>query len=358
MRSRGLSVSVYKDKRYPGQWAVSFMVQGVRYRKRGFRTRREAQLWEAAERERVLSPPRQTPTASFASLANRYLEHCAARMGKNTVRYKATHFRRFAQWLGGDYSVELLTKNMVGDFLLHVAGTSGNKQANRTHRDLFALFNWAVQGELTGKNPARSWVRFPEDPFHKYVPPVADVEAVILAADPDETDLLETLYYTGGRIGEVLAATWEDVNFERREIVLCTRKRKGGELQRDKVPIPEALVKTLARRYRRRGGDGDGAHIFHFTVHRKRYLLHHLCDRAKVRRFGYHGIRHHVASILADSGKATLRQVQQFLRHRRPTTTEHYLHEVTRDQREVVEILEIARKGEKQNEKDHRWKEV
>ncbi len=46
-----------------------------------------------------------------------------------------------------------------------------------------------------------------------------------------------------------------------------------------------------------------------------------------------------VASIINDSGKATLGQIQQFLRHRRQATTEIYLHEFTRDQTEVASIL-------------------
>ena len=70
----------------------------------------------------------------------------------------------------------------------------------------------------------------------------------------------------------------------------------------------------------------------------KRDLLRTLCERAGVKPFGFHAIRHHVASILSDSGKATLSQIQQFLRHRRPTTTETYLHTISRDLEELTKI--------------------
>ena len=56
-----------------------------------------------------------------------------------------------------------------------------------------------------------------------------------MAADPDDMDLIQTLYYTAGRISEILNLKWEDINFEHNWIQLWTRKRRGGELQKDKL---------------------------------------------------------------------------------------------------------------------------
>jgi integrase len=64
-----------------------------------------------------------------------------------------------------------------------------------------------------------------------------------------------------------------------------------------------------------------------------------LCKMAGVKPFGFHSIRHHVASILNDSGKASMRQIQTILRHRRQATTEVYLHAVDHDIRRVANIL-------------------
>jgi len=68
--------------------------------------------------------------------------------------------------------------------------------------------------------------------------------------------------------------------------------------------------------------------------------MRNLCKKAGVRAFGFHAIRHHVASILLDSGKATLGQIQQFLRHKRKTTTEIYLHNMGNDLVAVAEVLD------------------
>ena len=69
-------------------------------------------------------------------------------------------------------------------------------------------------------------------------------------------------------------------------------------------------------------------------------MMNKLCRRAGVKPFGFHAIRHYVASIIQDSRKATLQQIQRLLRHRRQTTTENYLHMIDRSLQEAVDILD------------------
>jgi hypothetical protein len=49
-----------------------------------------------------------------------------------------------------------------------------------------------------------------------------------------------------------------------------------------------------------------------------------LCEKAKVGHFGFHSIRHLVATILYHKGR-NLSEIQAILRHKNPTTTEKYL---------------------------------
>ena len=65
-----------------------------------------------------------------------------------------------------------------------------------------------------------------------------------------------------------------------------------------------------------------------------------LCKKAKVKVFGFHAIRHHVASILADSGKVGLGQIQKQLRHRRSTTTDNYIKTLDPQLRQVANVLD------------------
>lgn len=60
-------------------------------------------------------------------------------------------------------------------------------------------------------------------------------------------------------------------------------------------------------------------------------LFSRLCDRAHVNRFTAHALRHHIASVIDDSHKATHRQIQRFLGHMNLRTTEIYLHDLRID---------------------------
>lgn len=69
-------------------------------------------------------------------------------------------------------------------------------------------------------------------------------------------------------------------------------------------------------------------------------MMEQLCEKAGVKKFGFHAIRHHVAMILEDSGKATLREIQKMLRHQRPTTTDKYLEGLSPAMEKVADILD------------------
>jgi integrase len=60
----------------------------------------------------------------------------------------------------------------------------------------------------------------------------------------------------------------------------------------------------------------------------RRRFLRTICKRAGVRSFGYHAIRHHVASLLADRARVGITPVSRLLRHKSIGTTEIYLHTV------------------------------
>jgi integrase len=61
---------------------------------------------------------------------------------------------------------------------------------------------------------------------------------------------------------------------------------------------------------------------------------------AGVGHFGFHAIRHYVASYLADRQKFSITQVSRLLRHQSKATTERYLQVVDPQLREVMAALE------------------
>jgi len=70
------------------------------------------------------------------------------------------------------------------------------------------------------------------------------------------------------------------------------------------------------------------------------FMMERLCQRAQVREFGLHSLRHHVAVRLRDSGKASKYDIQAILGHQRSDTTDIYLRGLAPDLKDAVSALD------------------
>ncbi|MCD6225245.1 MAG: tyrosine-type recombinase/integrase, partial [Deltaproteobacteria bacterium] len=73
-------------------------------------------------------------------------------------------------------------------------------------------------------------------------------------------------------------------------------------------------------------------------LHRQ-HFMRRICNKANVKRFGFHAIRHLTASILYQLGYKVA-AIQPILRHKSPSTTERYLRSIGMEEtREMVDNL-------------------
>lgn len=342
-------MSVWFDKKRK-HWIYKFWKDRVAYRQGGFRTKSAAARAEREKRNELDSPATiETDTVSLVDLANLYLDHCQATFQPNTVRYKRQYFKAFIESLEDkNAAADQIPKQTFQAFLDRVATERGKKLSNRHLKELKALYNWALKNDYITANPLRYIEPKGEDQPAKYVPPPEDINAVLLAANQEEMDLLLTIYSTGARISEVLRLTWDDINLEQNSITLWTRKRKGGGMQADTLAMTKKLGEVMHRRWKTRKKDSpyvfcrpDG-NRYSRHEHFIRNFMPRLCKKANVRPFGFHAIRHRVATILMDSGKATLSDIQHFLRQKRATTTEVYLRSLKPGSSEIAGILDTV----------------
>jgi integrase len=339
-------MSVWKNKKRK-TWVAKFKFQGKQYKKEGFKTRSEAQEWEVQKRKELKSPPEYEPEPirlTFSEISTKYLEDCQARFQKNTCRQKAFVYRNLLSFINKDPPADSITKQTFREYLVYRMAKDGNCAANRDLKEIKALYNWCIRNEILLQNPCINIQNYPENPKERYVPPEEDIKKVIMAADPDDMDLIQVIYFTAGRISEVLNIKWEDINFEHNWVRLWTRKRRGGELQEDKLVMTDTLYAIFKRRWNNR--NKSTLYVFHnedgtkFTYHQKGHIMKEVCEKANVKPFGFHAIRHHVASTLADSGKASISQIQKFLRHRRITTTNNYIKTLDPELKQIAEVLD------------------
>jgi len=68
-----------------------------------------------------------------------------------------------------------------------------------------------------------------------------------------------------------------------------------------------------------------------------------LCEKAGVRAFSFHALRHAGASIM-DTNNVPIEAIQRVLGHENRTTTEIYLHNIGNSERQEIDVYGQARK--------------
>jgi integrase len=366
-----MSVYLVKGK----GWRYDFTLRGKRFTSNWFRTKAEARAAEVHKREELrqaaadpqpqqLEPqpaanlppppdltPATTPTGMvFLDLVNKRLDHVQA---YNSKSYYQTCVSAARGWVKrwGQLRCSQISREMVEQFALERKMVSAYT-ANKEMTYLKATFNFGLKKGLVTHNPVSGITKFPEEKRLKYVPPAEDIDRVIALADRDTQDYLWTIRDTLARVSEVNRLRWDDVNLEQRYVVLYTRKKRGGHLTPRKVPLTDRLLGILSRRFRDREPTKPWV-FWHWYRHPdsgartagpyqdRREVLKNLCNRAGVRHFRFHALRHAGASLM-DSANVPLGVIQRILGHENRTTTEIYLHSLGDLERAAMAIYEQA----------------
>ncbi|MEO7270127.1 MAG: tyrosine recombinase XerC [Knoellia sp.] len=224
--------------------------------------------------------------------------------------------------------------------VLAASGAARSSVARRS-ASLRTFFGWATRQGHVDVDPS---LRLVAPKRHRTLPPVLakddaagllDVAAV--AADDDDPvhlrnrAVLELLYATGVRVGELTGLDVDDVDFHSNVVRVIG---KGDKERRVPFggPARVALVEWLERGRPRLVVEGSGAGLFlgqrgrRIDPRQVRTLVHdmltHVPDAPDL---GPHGLRHSAATHLLEGG-ADLRMVQELLGHASLATTQIYTH--------------------------------
>ena len=337
-------------------WRFDFIQEGERYTAAWFTTKKAARVAEMRRKEEIQEKKAvKIPTdIRFLDLVNRRLDHVKAY--KSLEYYKATCYMA-ARWVSrwGDLKCQDLTTQMIEEFLI---GRSRKSEfaANKDLRHLRATFNFGRKRKLNSNDPTSGISFFPVEKRIKYVPPTDDIDRVIACAAPDVQDYLWTIRDTMARVDEINRLTWDDVYFEGMTgyVVLYTRKKRGGHLTPRKVPMTQRLCAILRERFLARTTGQPwvfcNTYVDWNTKESKcgpfqyrKTILKTLCNKAEVKRFAYHALRHSGASIMANRN-VPIGAIQKILGHENRTTTEIYLHNLGNTEKEAIAMYEEATK--------------
>ncbi|NTV13515.1 MAG: tyrosine-type recombinase/integrase [Desulfobulbaceae bacterium] len=334
-------------------WRYDFTMTGQRATKAWFTTKKEAVAAEAKRREELINPVavKAAPIdMGFLDLVNRRLDDM--KESDSERHYMDTCYmakRWVKEW--GDMPCESITRDMVRQFVLNRAKVS-HQTANKEMRYLRATFNYGINLELITSNPVKGSKFLPVEKKAKRVPTPAELDQVIAEADQDTQDYLHTIRDTMARVGEINRLTWEDVNLGHRTLTLYTRKKEGGDLTPRVIPLTQRLYGILVRRFEQRDPDKPWVYWHRHwskkagkTIEgpyrdRKR-IMSTLCEKAGVKYFRFHPMRHSGASVMESRGVPTV-AIQRILGHENRKTTEIYLHSMGNAEVDAIRAFEGA----------------
>lgn len=293
----------------------------------GFPTKDAARRWELNTKHALkesLPVPVPETRLTFSSASSEYLVWCQKHgYVDGTIETKAQIIRDVLSFLGSDPPLDDVNTDVIESYL---DSKPTGKTANRHLRELTTLFNWFIRSKFIPLNPCTGIEKYRTEKYYPYVPPPEDINKVLLQADDFQYDFLQTVYHLSARRKEVMELMWEDVDFENRTVALWTRKRFGGQLEKDVLKMNSVLYEILMERYESKSCEW----VFHdngqpLTRTKIEKMVKRLCKKAGVKEFGFHAIRHHVSALMAASKKLSLVDIQRQLRHKSATTTNHYL---------------------------------
>lgn len=338
-----------------GKWEVFVYVEDHTGKKklkhkRGFKTKREAVAWG----EQFKLQQSSNLDMSFQAFWELYQADMAQRLRENTFRTK-------------EYIVELKILPYFGRRkIMDIKAADIRKWQNQLMKEgyaptylktinnqLSAIFNYAVkyydlpknpcvQAGSMGKSQAESMKFWTQEEFGLFVECVKDKPISYMA--------FKTLFWTGIRIGELLALTLGDFSAEDKTLrINKSYQRINGkdvvtepktEKSKRVIPLPDFLVEEMKDYISRLYGMMETDRLFMVT---KSYLEHEMIRGVElfgVKKIRLHDLRHSHASLLISKLGAQPLMVAQRLGHEKiQTTLNTYSHLYPNQARDLADQL-------------------
>ena len=349
-----------KDKK-TGKWLIQYRYtdwQGKRRKstKRGFATKREAEEWL----RNFLIKQKADFDMKFEDFWKMYYADIETRLREHTMRTKKYIVELKILPYFGNKRVNDITAADIRQWQNELIKMGYSPTYLKTiNNQLSAIFNYAVRyydlksnpcakaGSM-GKSKAEEMDFWIGEEFRKFIDSVMNKRLSYMA--------FMTLYWTGMRMGELLALNPKDVDLEKRTISITKSYQRLGKkdvITPPKTPkskrvitIPEFLAADIKDYMDSLYDLQENDRLFPIT---KYYLEHEMQRGIKesgVKRIRVHDLRHSHASMLIELGFSPLEIANRLGHEKVETTLNTYAHLYPNKQTKLAERLDSEYKGD------------
>ncbi len=286
-----------------------------------------------------------SPSSRLSSFAEEWLRtYVSTNLRANTQRIYGVVMRRHILPFLGDRSIGSLGGRDI-ELLKASCQAKGlhPKSVNAALSILRRCLTTALDWELIAQLPRFRWLKQPPSPFDHLSPPES---ARLLSAVRGRSEelMILTALRTGLRLGELRALHWDDIDLDRGFV--CVRRSRARSIESAPknnriryVPVSHDLRAALEQAALDRGHvftDANGAPI---SETHARKVMHRATRLAKLRRIGWHVLRHTFATQLAAAG-VPIQAIQGFLGHATLQMTMRYAHFQPSAFKDAVNLLQ------------------
>ena len=366
-------MAVYKDG---DKWRVIYRYTNYKgerkqTQKRGFATKREAVAWE----HEVMLKSESKLDMTFASFFEIYEEDKKKRVKENTWESKSHVIRtKILPYFGERKIAEIEPKDVIAwqNELLAYKGENGEVYSptylKTIHAQLSAIFNHAIRYYHLPSNPAqkagsmgseehKEMLFWTKEEYLKF--------ADVMMDKPLSYYAFEMLYWCGIRMGELLALTPKDFDFEKqtltinksyqrlngRDVITTPKTKKSNRV----IKMPKFLCEEMQEYIGMLYEVNENDRLFPITKH----YLHHEMDRgaklAGVKRIRIHDLRHSAISLLIEMGFSAL-AIAERVGYESIDITYRYAHLFPTKQTEMANKLDVERMRRRSMDKNLDYK--
>ena len=325
-------------------------------KKEGFKTQKEAKVYE----REFLNKAHVSCDMAFGSLVELYMEDCESRLKPTTLDNKK-------------YIVDLKVLPFFKDMPLNTINIttvrkwqneliSSDENYSQTYlksinNQLSAIFNYACKYYKLPENPVRSCGSIGKkradsmnfwtiDEFNKFI--------VTVEKKPISKVAFEILFWTGIRVGELLAITLNDIDIEAQTISInknYARLKREDLILEPKTPKSKRVVTIspflcdIIQEYISKLYDYEpNERLFQVTTTYFREEMDRGCKKSGVKKIRVHDLRHSHASLLIEMGFSPLLISERLGHENIETTLQTYSHLYPNKQSEVANMLQVLNK--------------